>query len=77
MTMLGNGLSMQDTFEDALSVKEAELSLMRRLGAEEDEILIAGQSCESRMKTSDGLKRPCACGESVYSGRREALWRGT
>ena len=41
MTMLGNGLTNANHHEDALSVKEARLSLMRRLGASVGDILIA------------------------------------
>ena len=35
MTLLGNGLSAAEHHEDALSVQEAELAMMRRLGASE------------------------------------------
>ena len=33
ITALGNGLSSAGRYEDALSVREAELSMLRRLGA--------------------------------------------
>ena len=47
MNLLGNGLSAAGHHEDALSVKEAELSMKRRLGASEDNILIVQeQSCD-------------------------------
>ena len=48
MTMLGNGLSDAGHHEDALSVREAELSMKRRLGDSEDNSMLirAGQSCE-------------------------------
>ena len=39
MTQLGNGLSAAEHHEDALSVNEAELSMERRLGASEDDLL--------------------------------------
>jgi hypothetical protein len=39
MTQLGNGLSKANHHEDALSVQEAELSMRRRLGASEAELL--------------------------------------
>ena len=35
MNVLGNGLSDAGHYEDALSVQEAELSMMRRVGASE------------------------------------------
>ena len=41
MTHLGNGLSNAECHEDALSVKEAELAMMRRIGAPEESILVA------------------------------------
>ena len=40
MNLLGNGLHEAGSFEDALSVKEARLSLLRRLGAPEESMLI-------------------------------------
>ena len=40
MTILGNGLSDAGHHEDALAVKEAELSMMRRLDASEEDVLI-------------------------------------
>ena len=47
MRLLGNGLSAAGHHEDALSVQEAELSMERRLGAPEENILLASaeQSC--------------------------------
>ena len=41
MSVLGNGLSDAECHEDALSVKEAELAMMRRLGAPECSMLVA------------------------------------
>ena len=41
MGMLGTGLSAVRNHEDALSVEEAELSMMRRLGAPEGDLLVA------------------------------------
>ena len=40
MNLLGRGLSAGCHEEDALSVREAELSAMRRLGAPEDDLLV-------------------------------------
>ena len=39
ITLLGNGLSDGKHYEDALSVREAELAMCRRLGASEEELL--------------------------------------
>ena len=40
MNLLGNGLFAAKHHEDALTVREAELSTMRRLGASEDSMLV-------------------------------------
>ena len=40
MGLLGNGLHEAGSFEDALSVKEARISLLRRLGVSEESMLI-------------------------------------
>ena len=39
MRQLGNGLFAAEHFEDALSMRETELSMLRRLGASEGDIL--------------------------------------
>ena len=41
MSVLGNGLDAANQHEDALSVREAELSMLRRVGAREENILAA------------------------------------
>ena len=70
MRQLGNGLSEAKHHEDAASVREAELAMLRRLGGSEDDILITCRAIlRSRMMRLDGLKRPYACGEDVYSRR--------
>ena len=43
MNILGNGLSAATHHEEEVSVEEAHLSMMRRLGADEDDLLV-GQS---------------------------------
>ena len=40
MTTLGNGLHYAGHKEDALTVHEAELSMLRRLGAPEEHIIV-------------------------------------
>ena len=67
MNVLGNGLSAADHDEDALCVQEAELLLMRRLGASEGAIL----SLQSNLAvTYRNLGRPEALqmNRDVYSG---------
>ena len=41
MSVLGNGLYHAGHYEDALVVNEAELSMLRRVGAPEESILAA------------------------------------
>ena len=56
MNQLGNGLYATGHYEDALSVREAELSMVRRLGVPEKTMLIAQrQSCDhvSNARTED------------------------
>ena len=60
MTQLGNGLSAKQ-LEDALSVREAELSTLRRIGAPLSAILAAQGILRTRMDISDGLMRPYSC----------------
>ena len=46
MSVLGNGLASAGHHEDALSVREAELSMRRRRGSPEYQSRRAEQSCE-------------------------------
>ena len=67
MTHLGNGLSNAECHADALSVKEAELAMMRRIGAPEESILVAQGNLAI---TYGALGRPEALGmkQDVYTG---------
>ena len=61
MNLLGNGLSVARHDEDALSVREAELSMERRLGAFRKQYSRhAGQSCE-HVSRSGRLEEALAC----------------
>ena len=55
------------THEDALSVREAELSMRRRLGASEDNILAVQGNLSNTYGELGQHERPCGC-EDVYSG---------
>ena len=50
-------------------MREAELSMMRRLGASEEACSPLRPILRARMERLDGLKRPCGCERDVYSGR--------
>jgi hypothetical protein len=67
MSLLANGLSEAEQHKDALSVQEAELSMMRRLGDSEDNMLIAQGNLST---TYQALGRPEALQmkRDVYSG---------
>jgi len=64
MTELGTGLTAANHYEDALSVQEAELSIQRRVGAHEHNILVTQNSLTI---TYDRLGRR----ESVLRMRRD------
>ena len=77
MIVLGNGLDAAKHHEDALSVREAELAMMRRVGNPESTFLQAEQSCGHVSQASDGMKIA-----QPHVSRRilrifEARWRGT
>jgi len=73
MAELGNGLHLAEHYEDALTVREAELATMRRVGAPEENVLIAQSNLacayESLGRLQDGLR----IRQHVYSRRLEIL----
>ena len=68
MTELGNGLSEADRDEDALSVREAELSMLRRLGASEHSILIAQGNLAISYRRLGRREEAMCLRRDVYSG---------
>ena len=76
MNQLGNGLSDARHHEDALSVREAELSMLRRLGASEATCSSCRTILRARMNRLDGMKRPDRCKRRILR-TFEALWRRT
>ena len=70
MSVLGNGLSAAGHHEDALSVGEAELAMLRRLGGSEPDIARAVQGNLAITYAALGrLEEAHACVRDVYSGR--------
>ena len=68
MTQLGNGLSSADHHEDAFFVQEAELAMMRRLGASEYDMLLV-QTCLANSHARLGRNEQAAnMLRDVYSG---------
>ncbi|CAH0372091.1 unnamed protein product [Pelagomonas calceolata] len=68
MTQLGNGLSSAGNNEDALSVKEAQLAMMRRLGAPEDQMLMVQSNLANSYQVLGRLEEALQLERDVYSG---------
>jgi hypothetical protein len=69
MRQLGNGLSEADQDEDALLVREAELSWLRRLGASEGDILATQSNLALTYEIVGRLELGLQMKRDVYSGR--------
>ena len=69
MTQLGNGLSAAEHEEDALSVNEAELSTLRRIGAPEEDILAVRSNLACTYQSLERLEEALSMQRDVYSGR--------
>ena len=69
MTQLGNGLSAAEHHEDALSVNEAELSMERRLGASEDDLLAAQTNLAGIYAELGHHEKAQSMERDVYSAR--------
>ena len=72
MTELGNGLHLAGHYEEALSVKEADLSWMRRFGGSKSNILVA-QTNLSNTYSALGRKRDAMRLRRVVYSRRLRL----
>jgi tetratricopeptide (TPR) repeat protein len=68
MTELGNSLSEAKNDEDALSVREAELSMARRLGVQEEELLIVQGNLANTYARLGRLEETLRIRQDVYSG---------
>ena len=68
MNLLGNGLSAAKHDEEALSLKETELALMRRIGDSESNILIAQGNLASTYEDHGQLERALNLQRDVYVG---------
>jgi tetratricopeptide (TPR) repeat protein len=69
MSLLGSGLLYANHQEDALSVQEAELSMMRRVGDSESNILIANSNLASTYACLGRYEHASRMQREVYSGR--------
>jgi len=68
MTDLGSGLSAAQRHEEALSVREAELSIERRIGAPEGVILITQNNLANSYQLLGMLEKALITRRVVYSG---------
>ena len=68
ITVLGNGLDSANHHEDALSVKESELSIERRLEASEVSILAAQNNLANSYYTLKRFEEAVCLRQAVYSG---------
>ena len=69
MMVLGNGLYEANYFEDALSVRECELAIERRLGASESNILVVQTNLAITYEELGRLEEALLLMRDVYSGR--------
>ena len=69
MTLLGNGLDAAKHYVDALSVKEARLSLLRRLSGSEETILVVQGNLASTYQSLGRSEQALRLRQEVYSGR--------
>ena len=71
MSLLGSGLLYANHQEDALSVQEAELSIMRRIGTSEHNMLIAQSNLAVTYSSLGRKEEALRLRQGVYSGRLE------
>ena len=69
MSLLGLGLHDAEHYEDALSVREAEMAWMRRLGASQHNILAAQTNLANTYRALGRLEDASRMQRDVYSGR--------
>jgi len=68
MAQLGNGLSIAQQHEDALSVKETELAMMRRVGASEAQMLVVQGNLANTYQVLGRCDEDLRLRKEVYSG---------
>ncbi|CAH0365981.1 unnamed protein product [Pelagomonas calceolata] len=68
INQLGNGLIAANQHEDALSVREAELSMLRRLGGTEEHILFVQTNLATTYRALGRLEEVMSLRQVVYSG---------
>ena len=69
MQQLGHGLSEAGHYEDALSVQEAELSTLRRIGVPEEQMLVAQSNLANTYQALGRLEPALRMRRDAYSKR--------
>ncbi len=69
MTVLGNGLYAAENYVDTLSVREADLSMRRRVGASEEDLLVVQSNLAITYGALGRLEEASNMFRDVYSGR--------
>ena len=69
MNLLGNGLYSANHIKDALSVKEVELAMMRRLGGSEEHMLVAQTNLSNTYAAIGRREEALRMQRDVYFGR--------
>jgi len=73
MNELGNGLFIAKNYEDALPVQKAQLSMLRRIGAREESVLVAKTNLAATYGDIGRLEEADREQRDVYSGWLELL----
>jgi len=68
MRLLGNGLCLAEHYEDGLSVQEAHVSMMRRLGADERSILVTQSNIANTYDALGRFEESLSMRQGTYSG---------
>ena len=69
MTLLGTGLTAAARYEDAFSVEEAQLAMMRRIGASAQSILTVQGNLANTYQNQGRLDEALSMRRNMYSGR--------
>ena len=69
ISQLGNGLYAAEHYEDALSVDEARLSMLRRVGASENNLLTARGNLACSYERLGRHEEALSLRQEIYSGR--------
>ena len=75
MSVLGNGLSAADYDEEALSVRETELAVLRRIGASEHQILVVQTNLANAYRALGRLEKALSMRKDLYARSFELFGR--